>query len=113
MSCVLYVDCILQKVGHQRLFLDFAHPNSTEIHIGTPRRVRSFSNHVLSTSNMYLVITTLLLLLPAAFAAKSLCVVLSGGNDEGEPCGQEGWYFCSNNLKHTVSFTPFCPSKLL
>jgi hypothetical protein len=41
--------------------------------------------------------------LPTALAAKSPC---KNGNsvNQGEACGLAGWYSCSNNLKHTVSF---------
>jgi hypothetical protein len=41
-------------------------------------------------------------LLPTAFAAKYPCEVGNSRN-QGESCSNDGWYGCSNNLKHTVS----------
>lgn len=51
------------------------------------------------------VMATLMLggaLLPTAFAAKYPCEIGNSRN-RGESCSNEGWYGCSNNLKHTVS----------
>ncbi|KAH8635725.1 hypothetical protein IG631_11126 [Alternaria alternata] len=49
------------------------------------------------------VMATLMLggaLLPTAFAAKYPCEIGNSRN-RGESCSNEGWYGCSNNLKHT------------
>jgi hypothetical protein len=53
---------------------------------------------------------TLLLLLPAALAARSPCLTSLGGQNQGGVCSwpengesYEGYFGCSNNLKHTVS----------
>jgi hypothetical protein len=44
-------------------------------------------------------------LLPTALAVKSPC--LYGNNhNRGNDCSDEGWYACSHNLKHTVSYIP-------
>ncbi|KAB2098632.1 hypothetical protein AG0111_0g13091 [Alternaria gaisen] len=40
-------------------------------------------------------------LLPTAFAAKYPCEIGNSRN-RGESCSNEGWYGCSNNLKHTL-----------
>jgi hypothetical protein len=51
------------------------------------------------------VMATLMLggaLLPTAFAAKYPCEIGNSRN-QGESCSNDGWYGCSDNLKHTVS----------
>ena len=47
--------------------------------------------------------------LPGALAVKSHCNA-GFNHNSGENCADEGWYTCSHNLKHTVSFAPLFSS---
>jgi hypothetical protein len=49
--------------------------------------------------------------LPTALAAHSPCVT-GRGHDQGESCEFIGYYTCSNNLKHLVSYVPQPPPPL-